>query len=334
MTRASYGMLVVVPVLAGAWTAIREFINGYNAASRRVTRELVEAAASAREGLSKAARAMSDAPQLGELQTRATKSVDRLDAAIAAAHAKMAELGERALVSADLPLPWVVAFFAALAVFVAHTIWQVFAPDIIRSGTLDAHVARRRDAYAKHQIAGELALARSLAQEDEHELVEGIAHSVRTAFVQGGTADALTRLGARAPDVRMLTEGGLAALTEKLSPEQPGKAWITGDLTSLIRAVARTQPAPLANATEALNRDLEWIDRGARAEYRQASERRPILFALSSAFYAIALLLILLLTAQQTWTILHQAALAGPPRNIAAWTGNKPASQPQSGDSR
>ncbi len=158
LTRASYVMLAVVPLLVGAWPSVRVLINSHNRVLERSTEQL----AGAGDKLSEHARTLAGAAE------RATAPVAGVDAADAANRAMQAfaehvdalsrEVGEelaslrrQATLSPWLPGSWALAWFAALAVALGHVVYQVQAPPMVRSGTRDEHVKLRRDAFLEHQ---------------------------------------------------------------------------------------------------------------------------------------------------------------------------------------
>ena len=148
LTRISYLMLVVVPLVASLWPGLRLAVNTFNKSSTE-----------AREALEGELRSLADATKrLNELLLRLTSSsaaqipeiialldasrdhiasFDRLSGRI---ELKLYWYGVRpAPTSPDLPTSIAVSFFAALSIVIAHMLYQWSAPSIIRRYTLNEY---------------------------------------------------------------------------------------------------------------------------------------------------------------------------------------------------
>lgn len=164
LTRASYLMLGIVPMLAALWPGVRVVVNRYNdvvtdstAALERTSQSLQRDAVRLREEL---AGAFEKAPGAG-------LSSPRLDTALTAINQASLELERRTaafvkdhpprtLEDPRLPPTWAIAFFAALAVLVGHVIYQIAAPPILKQNSMSQFVSSRLDEYAKYRSAAAL----------------------------------------------------------------------------------------------------------------------------------------------------------------------------------
>jgi hypothetical protein len=152
LTRASYVMLVLVPILAGIWPLVRSIVNQHNkhvaeisSAFNHASQNLSENWKRVEEGI----RQSNYPPDVIKdkiegsfepLVTELTQKIERLSA----------EYTPRTLESPDLPRPLAASFLAALAVVIAHTIYQMFAPEMVRRMTLEEFVASQKDDFGKH----------------------------------------------------------------------------------------------------------------------------------------------------------------------------------------
>jgi hypothetical protein len=155
LTRASYAMLIIVPMLAGTWPTVRIIINSYN--------EFLEDSASQLQGvvhdLSTQANivrvAVQDATPLGydgeaksAASTAINNSAERIETLAQTIEKELAKLKQQATLSPFLPPSWALAFFAALAVTFGHMIYQAGVPEIVRQQTLREFV---RDAVQEYR---------------------------------------------------------------------------------------------------------------------------------------------------------------------------------------
>lgn len=122
LTRASFIMLLVVPLLAGLWPTVKVIINRYNQ-SLNLAREKMLAV-------------LAQMPKADTAQLEA-ETLDQLNAGyvdIGNALQTVALAIEGASVQAPaLPMVWVASFGASLCAVMAQTIYQSAAPQIIRS---------------------------------------------------------------------------------------------------------------------------------------------------------------------------------------------------------
>ena len=125
LTRASYSMLVLVPILVALWPAIRAGINRYNSA---VT-EANSALEAASERLEFAASAQSSTTVQESVKDTLNHLNERLDEIIADHSLKTIE-------NTRLPSVWAYSFLAALAVTIGHLIYQARAPAIVKQRTI------------------------------------------------------------------------------------------------------------------------------------------------------------------------------------------------------
>lgn len=149
LTRASYITLILVPLLAGLWPTVRLVFNQHNKAAIAATSALDDSS-------NKFSKALSHTVSTIELPSRPADSqnIEAIGSLLAETKRKIAafnsEFGDQALSSIHVPRALAAAFLAALAIALAQTIYQIFAPETVRRMTLEEFVASQKDDYGKH----------------------------------------------------------------------------------------------------------------------------------------------------------------------------------------
>ncbi|MCA9283096.1 MAG: hypothetical protein KDA30_13740 [Phycisphaerales bacterium] len=143
LTKASYVALIVVPILAATWPSARIIVNQYNRSASRASDQIQAAA-------KKLATAVEDAELvLDKHEDRAEHpihtSLEGIRAEIDAAHR---EYSPDSLPSPLLPTSWVLAFFAAVLVVIGHAVYEMFAPDMVKTMSMRECVD---DTLVKHK---------------------------------------------------------------------------------------------------------------------------------------------------------------------------------------
>jgi hypothetical protein len=155
LTRASYAMLIVVPMLAGTWPAVRAIINSYDKTLEEsatklseVTNKLEKQANSARNII----QAVTTTTGEGAMQMGATigHSAAQIEDLARSVETELATLKQQAMLSPFLPASWALAFFAALAVTFGHAIYQTSAPQTVRRLTREDFVRNATQEYREN----------------------------------------------------------------------------------------------------------------------------------------------------------------------------------------
>lgn len=145
LTKASYALLVIVPVLAGTWTAVRAYvvrqdhaISGAETTFDTAATNLAHQTAILRSLL---ADRQSNPPS--ELQSQVRNTLDDIAAKASAIRSQVVDLNafirnaadeaRNAIASARLPTSLAFGFFAALFVAIGHAIYQAAAPPALRT---------------------------------------------------------------------------------------------------------------------------------------------------------------------------------------------------------
>lgn len=135
LTRVSYLALIIVPLLAGTWPAVRVMINRYNNAITEASAQFEEASQSLDAVTSRLAPSAPEAASESEDDTSATdvsqvvKKLKRIDAQ---AEEWIDKYGPKTIQRTDLPDVFAISFFAALFVVFGHLVYQTSSPELIR----------------------------------------------------------------------------------------------------------------------------------------------------------------------------------------------------------
>ncbi len=170
LTRALYALLIVVPLLAGLWPAVKIVVNMNNQAVseaihllRAANTDLVHSIEHAK--LQFGGQAKNFSKTINEKDNeRADQLLSELEIRIqrisALGDRYSAEFADRTITAVKLPWSFGAAFFAALFVVFGHLVYQLRAPEQIRAFTWDDFVSFCKEDYAKHGTSDALQRAR------------------------------------------------------------------------------------------------------------------------------------------------------------------------------
>lgn len=143
LTRASYVALIIIPILATLWPAVRGGFNCYNKAVTQSKQALESAADNVEEQVNKTEEsALFVNKSLKELNDRLVDIIDNYSLKV--------------IENKKLPWAFGVTYLASVLVLIAHFIYQLFAPKLIqqfaRSEYQDRELRRYIDAPSKDQV--------------------------------------------------------------------------------------------------------------------------------------------------------------------------------------
>ena len=309
LTRASYIMLLVVPLLAGMWPAVRVYVNQHNKKAAELTITVEQAKARFDETQKELAPtvanllAVASPPSTQEnalrqdLETTLQELKDTVNGFNATVDAFITDFAERTLKDPKLPWSFAAAFFAALFVVLGHLVYQLCAPDVIKAQTLDEFVSSRKDDYARHPSEDALTRAKEFSRtrlgeraklEEDYE-----AHSL------------LRRLEELTPDewlaeLRSLRRGRLMSLATFLR-DHPGPREFERKILEVVERILG------GTSGEAQYEDMTLIERGAKAEYLYSATKVAIAIFMTACLYAVAVFVLLLIIKVQTRSVMEAA---------------------------
>ena len=310
LTKVSYLALLVVPILAGAWPAVRAGVNWVNDDIRTAARNF-EAVADRLEGVR------------ADLPPSLTTPDDLLEKVATEIRRVEEELSGRALKERDLPPGLVLAFFAALFVALGHLVYQLAASETIRQQSREAFISARNDEFRDcsegqrrdlltrafpwlRQIAEALPGFRNATLVRRHdqtvwipidlEQLQTVAETSAPSPAEQGDAQGDTDVGTKGEES---TEN---AGTDTELTKDPDHARTARDDLASERRIKFTRP----------ELELVVVDEGARAEYDVAARERLGWAVVAGVVYAAGVFCIVWLVALQAERVLLQGGLVGP----------------------
>lgn len=164
LTRASYIMLILVPILAATWPAVRLVVNQHNKAVREAQAVLERTKLSVEEVLTRARSDLGSGETIPGMSLPVDTVLGQLQEAknvlLKTASEYTDDYARRSLKNPTFPWTFAAAFFASLFVVFGHTIYQLLAPDTVRKMTWDEFISYRKEEYAKHKSEDALTRAR------------------------------------------------------------------------------------------------------------------------------------------------------------------------------
>lgn len=147
LTKASYIMLLFVPLLAAVWPVFRGYINRYN-------QDLFEHQSAAADLML----------TLEEIQTgNIPQGLNAgLDPAIYNIQQVINQLEKASFSNSDMPSVWAIAFFSSLLVVIGHAIYESFAPELVKKFSQEEYAAFELTRYSNHPTEVQLEEARKI----------------------------------------------------------------------------------------------------------------------------------------------------------------------------
>jgi len=154
LTKASYVVLIIVPILGGMWPAVRTVINRYNL--------FVEDAAMT---IGNSTERLEFVAQMLATTTLEDDSASAIQAITQNINTDLQDIvnnhAVQALTDTSMPAVWAFAFFASLSILVAHLIYQSQAPALVRKQSAKEHVRQELKQFMETPSQATLAKALS-----------------------------------------------------------------------------------------------------------------------------------------------------------------------------
>lgn len=144
LTRASYIMLIVVPLLAGLWPGVTVVVNRFNDSVITATQKLEIASDKLELFIKSNSKVVEESPTINTITNSLKEDISTIHHSIE----------EASIESKEMPDVWVWVFLSALTAILAHTIYQVAAPSIIRQASEREYINIRIDEEIKIQGKG------------------------------------------------------------------------------------------------------------------------------------------------------------------------------------
>ena len=164
LTRASYIMLIFVPILAGLWPGVRSTINRYNQIVIDSTIMLEHASNKFQHEAQKIKQEVAenikndpDSHSMGvEIASKAHDVILKLNENV---DQYVDELSNKTIERKSLPGIWGIAFFASLSVILAHTIYQIWTPDKVKKYSISDYSSLKKAEFANSPTKGAVDIA-------------------------------------------------------------------------------------------------------------------------------------------------------------------------------
>ena len=135
LTRISYYSLFAVPLLAGIWRPAQAWLIKQNSSVEDAARELK----AINEKLSNATEKIPDSQWIESQWIPFRESIDtslrNVNELFAPLFEKLGDGLQDATIPAEMPTGWLLAFFAALAIWLGHAVYQIFCPELLRNNS-------------------------------------------------------------------------------------------------------------------------------------------------------------------------------------------------------
>lgn len=159
LTKASYLLLIIVPLLAALWPGVKIVINQYNT-SLHSSISILENSATHLEFESKRIEnnlLNQNIPINFNSIAKNTKTI------VEQVEVQIEEIKKNILESSikrnNLPSTWAFLFFSSLFIFIAHLIYQIFVPELIKEKNIDDYISFKKEEYAKNPSRKDLEYA-------------------------------------------------------------------------------------------------------------------------------------------------------------------------------
>jgi hypothetical protein len=319
LTRASYLLIVIVPVLATFWPQVlrvvgteRMVIEAANTNLRNTGLEVDAAVARARELVNSPAGPLLDA-QLTGIREKFHQQIDRVDTATdrieQSAFPYLDKM--RASVAEDPRFPWSLTalFFAALLIVIAHFIYQIAVPDLIKDATWDEFIANRMEEFAKYKHEAAKASARKFLKTKAGIRLDKPNRLQDTEKISDVYADTI-KDPPQYDAVDQLSEQQVRRLLEALQRDAfPDVAKARDDLESYLQGYVDNN---YKNSPGEAVFEMGVIERGARAEYLFRASRNIPTIVLTMLLYSAAIVLICRVVWLQAANVADQAKIHTP----------------------
>lgn len=323
LTRVSYVMLIVVPMLAALWPTVRIIVNQHG-----------KAVADAAAVFEKSATQFNLVEQLLGARLRehgqsistaqSTDILAKLDSVAGELKDQVAryktDYADRSIESPILPRTFAAAFFAALAAVLGHTLYQMRAPEFVRKMTLDQFVLAKKEDYAKHPTPTALEAAQDLT---------GGEYGVRRYGASYRTYRRLEELNS-VGDIRgylqSMSSWEQTALKNEIRNEEPRfyrrRLKKRSDILRVLEQLEKGRSAQVVAEIER-QKNMAAIQEAAEVTYLNGATKAPFAIIGASLAYGFALYLICTIIMQQTISVMKTTGIDSPTSIVEWWIPRK-----------
>ncbi len=321
LTKATYFMLIFVPILAGTWPAVRLYVNSHNDAVIEATEVLKIYSLEYKEVMKSLEAYAVHKP--GDLRKDKSKDLNSAINNISSTSGKFTTDVEsftndflpKTIKEPSLPWTWAAAFFASLLAVIAHLLYQLSAPEILRRFTLDDFVKDKKEDFSKHPTEDALTRAREYAFTKEGRFQSEVDDSrLKRMYKELRINLENSKNQKSGPSVRSLSIGlklsDLSKLIEMLEqPEFVDEGDI--DLLNTLLEVYQEKSEQSGAAEIEKQKDMATIERGAVAEYLYWASKNIFIAILTTLIYGVSVYIIFEIILLQASQIVSMAQWNG-----------------------
>lgn len=149
LTRASYLILIIVPILAVLWPSVRSVLNGYNNSIEQTVLLLDNTARTLESSSEVIERLLSDDVKYNDsIAISSQRIISDLQNRIPGL---IEESSRLSIKNTNLPSIWVLAFLASLSVFFAHGLYEFGVPEAVKVHSKRVYINSQVDLFFKNQ---------------------------------------------------------------------------------------------------------------------------------------------------------------------------------------
>ena len=311
LTKASYFMLIFVPILGGLWPVVRLYVNNHNDAVIQATKVLKKYSQEFNNSRVSLENTLTKEIE-GTITTPRRKPTEDVIKSIKLNSDEFSDdvkkftndFIPRTLDEPLLPWTWAAAFFASLFAVIAHLIYQLTAPEILRKFTLDEFEKWRKEDYSKHPSEDALKRAENYLSTKEGHRESKIDESRARRLFEKLYSNLLKRKQISAEEIA--SDFSLSELSTLKSylPQNQG-------LPSAKEMLEIVQKAYIENSVKTgipvieKQRSMTVIERGARAEYMYWAARKLPMAFLAIAIYIGSIFIIIEIVCTQSFKVME-----------------------------
>jgi hypothetical protein len=316
LTKATYFMLVFVPILAGTWPAVKLYVNSHNKAVVEATeiletsaiefnnsRELLENYINKNQPENKLLTSTIEELNIGS--ERFLKDVRNFTN----------DFLPKTIEKSSLPWTWAAAFFASLFAVIAHLIYQLASPDILRNFTFEEFVKDKKEDYSSHPSEESLKRAQSYLSTKEGEKESEIERhrAIRSYEKLISELNENKNRTNAIPSIDIATNLSLSQLVaiQNFITQDPTSHNNSLEILELVKNAYDIKSEKVGGRDIEKHKNMTIIEKGARAEYLHWAGRNLLMAFITTAIYAISIIIIFEIIYLQSSNVIQMAGWSG-----------------------
>ena len=306
LNRVSIVLLIVVPMLAATWPAVRAVVNRYNHAAIRAQAALDVSAARIDESVKRFERLAANVSD----ETAINRSVE-IQGHVAALRTSVDEylhdLHPKPIETPHLPCVWVLTFFAALFVLGGRTLFELYCPDIIRANTMSEYVEQKKLEFARAPSFSMLQLSMDAIKYDASKTVDATQLIQEESDGQEKLALAKSEIRTKIGQCEGVIGGCLNPGIKSDSKDSARIKFHISNLRELRKDLRAIEQPDRGDHGPDFRRRMGIVEEGAKCVYNNASRQKFVSLVIGMMSYAAAILAIIVIIFNQSKSVLSAA---------------------------